>query len=308
MTSLHTDALGNEDTHGDSPESEEIPGRRELTQERRQSRRTRKLRIGAVAVAGGLAFFGIAGASVQNETLRASLVSLTSPTAEADTAGSSPADDDDASAAGDASDQEAQEKDAAADEAKKAEEANAAEEAKAAEEKSAADAQAAAEAKAAEDAKAAEAAAAEAAAAAEQARLAAEQEAAAQAAAAAQATEARAAEEAAAAAAASVPMDDPAGAKAYAASALAGHGWAASEMTCLNTLWEKESNWMTSATNASSGAYGIVQSLPAEKMASSGPDYLTSYKTQINWGLGYIESRYGSPCSALNFHYANNWY
>ena len=103
-------------------------------------------------------------------------------------------------------------------------------------------------------------------------------------------------------------MDDPAGAKAYAASALAGHGWAASEMTCLNTLWEKESNWMTSATNTSSGAYGIVQSLPAEKMASSGPDYLTSYKTQINWGLGYIESRYGSPCGALNFHYANNWY
>ena len=105
-----------------------------------------------------------------------------------------------------------------------------------------------------------------------------------------------------------MPLDDPAGAKSYAASALAGHGWAASEMTCLNTLWEKESNWMTSATNASSGAYGIVQSLPAEKMASSGPDYRTSYQTQINWGLGYIESRYGSPCSALNFHYANNWY
>ena len=304
MTSLHTDAPGNDDIQDDSRTSEETAGRRGLTQHRRQLRRVRKLRIGAVAVAGGLAFFGIAGASVQNDQLRASLVSLTSPTAAPVAAESSPADD-----AGTASDNAEQQKAAdaaAADEAKKAEESQAAQEAKAAEEKAAGE-KAAAEARAAEDLKAEEAAKAAAAeAAAEQARLAAEQEAAARAAAEASAAADRAAEEAAAAAA--VPMDDPAGAKAYAASALAGHGWAASEMTCLNTLWEKESNWMTSATNASSGAYGIVQSLPAEKMASSGADYLTNPKTQINWGLDYIESRYGSPCGALNFHYANNWY
>ncbi len=300
MTSLHTDAPGNDDIQDDSRTTEETPGRRGLTQYRRQLRRSRKLRIGAVAVAGGLAFFGIAGASVQNDQLRASLVSLTSPTAEAETPNSTPADED-AAASGDAEEQQNATDAAAAEEAKKAEEAKAAQEAKAAEEKAADDARAAEELKAEEAATAAAAEAAAAEAAAEQARLA-EQEAAASAAA-----EARAAEEAAAAAAA-VPMDDPAGAKAYAASALAGHGWAASEMTCLNTLWEKESNWMTSATNASSGAYGIVQSLPAEKMASSGADYLTNPKTQINWGLSYIESRYGSPCSALNFHYANNWY
>ncbi|MBO0896645.1 transglycosylase SLT domain-containing protein [Arthrobacter sunyaminii] len=312
MTSLQKDALGNEDTQSDSHKSNDVPGRRGLTQERRQASRTRKLRIGAVAVAGGLAFFGIAGASVQNDQLRASLVSLTSPTAAPDTAESGPADE--AGAAGDTDGDEQQKAadTAAADDAKKAADAKA-EEAKAAEQKAAeekAAEQKAAEEKSAEEARAAEELKAEEAAqaaAAEQARVAAEQEAAAKAAADAQAAADRAVEEAAAAAA-SVPMDDPAGAKAYAASALAGHGWAASEMTCLNTLWEKESNWMTSATNASSGAYGIVQSLPAEKMASSGPDYLTNPKTQINWGLGYIESRYGSPCSALNFHYANNWY
>ena len=272
-------------------------GRRDITQKRRRSSRNRKLRIGAVAVAGSLAFFGVAGASVQNDTLRASLVSLTSPiedsgtdgaAAEAPSPGATPE-------AADA-DREAQEKaasEASAAEAKTAEDARTAE-------KAAADA---AERRAAEEAAAAETRAAE-----EQARQAAEQEAAARAE--ADAAAARAAEEAAAAeaAAAAVPMDDPAGAKAYAASALAGHGWAASEMTCLNTLWEKESNWETSATNASSGAYGIVQSLPAEKMASAGADYLTNPKTQINWGLDYIDSRYGSPCSALNFHYANNWY
>ncbi|MFJ5699150.1 hypothetical protein [Arthrobacter sp. NPDC093139] len=108
--------------------------------------------------------------------------------------------------------------------------------------------------------------------------------------------------------AAPAAVNDPAGAQAYAASKLSSHGWAADQMQCLKKLWTKESEWRTTATNPSSGAYGIVQSLPAEKMASSGADYRTNYRTQINWGLGYIKERYGSPCAALNFHYANNWY
>lgn len=105
-----------------------------------------------------------------------------------------------------------------------------------------------------------------------------------------------------------VAVDDPAGAQAYAAGQLASYGWAADQMQCLKTLWTKESDWTTTATNPSSGAYGIVQSLPAEKMASSGADYLTNYRTQINWGLNYIQERYQSPCGALNFHLSNNWY
>ncbi len=105
-----------------------------------------------------------------------------------------------------------------------------------------------------------------------------------------------------------VAVDDPAAAQAYAASQLGNYGWGADQMQCLTTLWTKESEWKTTATNASSGAYGIVQSLPAEKMASAGGDYLTNFRTQINWGLNYVKERYGSPCDALNFHYANNWY
>jgi hypothetical protein len=105
-----------------------------------------------------------------------------------------------------------------------------------------------------------------------------------------------------------VAVDDPAGAQAYAAASLASYGWAPGEMQCLMKLWTKESDWKTTATNPSSGAYGVVQSLPAEKMASAGADYMTSYKTQINWGLNYVKQRYGSPCGALDFHYANNWY
>lgn len=105
-----------------------------------------------------------------------------------------------------------------------------------------------------------------------------------------------------------VAINDPAGAQAYAASQLGSYGWAPSQMPCLQKLWTKESDWETTATNPSSGAYGVVQSLPAEKMATAGADYRTNYRTQINWGLEYIKDRYGSPCGALNFHYANNWY
>ncbi|MGO4191978.1 hypothetical protein AB4Y67_09940 [Arthrobacter sp. YAF17] len=105
-----------------------------------------------------------------------------------------------------------------------------------------------------------------------------------------------------------VAIDDPAGAQAYAASQLGSHGWAVDQMQCLTKLWTKESDWKTTATNKSSGAYGVAQALPAEKMASAGADYRTNYRTQINWGLKYVKDRYGSPCGALNFHYAHNWY
>lgn len=111
-----------------------------------------------------------------------------------------------------------------------------------------------------------------------------------------------------AAPAAPVAVDDPAAAQAYAASMLSSYGWGQSEMSSLITLWNKESDWRTTATNASSGAYGIVQSLPGEKMASEGADWQTNYQTQIRWGLNYIKERYGSPSAAWAFHLAHNWY
>ncbi|MDQ4504220.1 hypothetical protein [Sinomonas sp. ASV322] len=104
------------------------------------------------------------------------------------------------------------------------------------------------------------------------------------------------------------PVNDPAGAQAYASSQLAKFGWGQDQMQALITLWNRESNWTTTATNASSGAYGIAQSLPGGKMASAGSDWQTNYRTQIDWGLGYIKDRYGSPANALAFHYTHNWY
>jgi len=70
----------------------------------------------------------------------------------------------------------------------------------------------------------------------------------------------------------------------------------------------RESNWDHTATNPSSGAYGIPQSLPAAKMASAGADWRTNPATQVRWGVDYITQSYGSPCAAWRFWQANNWY
>lgn len=86
------------------------------------------------------------------------------------------------------------------------------------------------------------------------------------------------------------------------------HGWSSSEFGCLDDLWVGESNWDPSAENPSSGAYGIPQALPAEKMAEAGSDWQTNAATQIEWGLGYISARYGSPCAANSFKLSNGWY
>nr|WP_202460451.1 transglycosylase SLT domain-containing protein [Streptomyces sp. SID1328] len=69
-----------------------------------------------------------------------------------------------------------------------------------------------------------------------------------------------------------------------------------------------ESGWNVSAKNSSSGAYGLVQALPASKMSSAGSDWKTNPATQIKWGLDYMNSRYGSPAQAWNFWQANGWY
>ncbi|AKU16007.1 hypothetical protein [Luteipulveratus mongoliensis] len=96
--------------------------------------------------------------------------------------------------------------------------------------------------------------------------------------------------------------------KAIARAMLSSYGWSSSQFGCLDNLWTKESGWRVSATNGSSGAYGIPQALPGRKMASIGSDWRTNAATQIKWGLGYIQDRYGSPCSAWSHSVATNWY
>ena len=80
------------------------------------------------------------------------------------------------------------------------------------------------------------------------------------------------------------------------------------QWTCLLDLWNRESGWLYDAENPSSGAYGIPQALPGDKMASAGADWQTNPATQIKWGLGYISQVYGAPCNAYDFDVANGGY
>ncbi|MET1060164.1 MAG: lytic transglycosylase domain-containing protein [Nocardioides sp.] len=85
-------------------------------------------------------------------------------------------------------------------------------------------------------------------------------------------------------------------------------GFGQEQFSCLDSLYNSESGWRVNADNPSSSAYGIPQALPGSKMSSAGADWATNPVTQIRWGLGYIQDRYGSPCSAWSFKQGNNWY
>lgn len=85
-------------------------------------------------------------------------------------------------------------------------------------------------------------------------------------------------------------------------------GMGDSEFTCLNKLWTKESHWNYKAHNYRSGAHGIAQALPADKMSVIADDWRTNPVTQIRWGLRYITIRYDTPCKAWSFFKAKRYY
>jgi len=70
------------------------------------------------------------------------------------------------------------------------------------------------------------------------------------------------------------------------------------QFSCFDWIIKHESNWNVHAENASSGAYGLPQSLPGSKMASVASDWRDNPATQIIWGAKYMKDRYGSPCGA----------
>lgn len=103
-------------------------------------------------------------------------------------------------------------------------------------------------------------------------------------------------------------VPDPGTAQAIAHQMVMGRGWGDDQFGCLSALWQRESGWRVNAHNRSSGAYGIPQSLPGNKMASAGADWETNPATQISWGLGYITARYGTPCGAWEKSQRSGWY
>lgn len=94
-------------------------------------------------------------------------------------------------------------------------------------------------------------------------------------------------------------------AQAYAAAAAAQRGWTGADWDALVWIWNHESSWLWNAENPSSGAYGIPQALPPDKM---GAGYRDDAAVQIDWGLTYIAGRYGSPSQAKQWWLQHNWY
>ncbi|MHA6758464.1 aggregation-promoting factor C-terminal-like domain-containing protein [Streptacidiphilus sp. PAMC 29251] len=82
----------------------------------------------------------------------------------------------------------------------------------------------------------------------------------------------------------------------------------ADQLASFDEIISHESGWDVTATNPSSGAYGLPQSLPGDKMASAGADWQTNPATQIRWALDYMNTTYGSPNQAWAFWQANSWY
>jgi len=86
------------------------------------------------------------------------------------------------------------------------------------------------------------------------------------------------------------------------------YGMNSSQFSCLNNLWTTESHWNYKAHNYHSGAHGIAQALPADKMSVIADDWRTNPVTQIRWGLRYITARYNTPCGAWSHFKRSRYY
>lgn len=90
------------------------------------------------------------------------------------------------------------------------------------------------------------------------------------------------------------------------------YGWGSGpQWSCLDQLWQRESGWSNTAENASD-AYGIAQALghgPSNQYpAGPANPPVSSARAQIRWGLRYIQTTYGDPCTAWSHEGADGWY
>lgn len=85
---------------------------------------------------------------------------------------------------------------------------------------------------------------------------------------------------------------------------MAAAGIAESDWGYVDYIASKESGWNPNATNASSGACGVIQALPCSKVPGSGYDPVDN----LRWANGYATSRYGSWAGAYAFWTSNHWW
>lgn len=89
---------------------------------------------------------------------------------------------------------------------------------------------------------------------------------------------------------------------------LAEAGFKPSDFGYITYIVDHESGWNPKATNPSSGAYGLPQSLPGNKMAAAGSDWRTNPITQLRWMKSYVNSVYGGSKQAYEFWIKNHAY
>lgn len=89
---------------------------------------------------------------------------------------------------------------------------------------------------------------------------------------------------------------------------MAAVGISSSDFGYVNYIIERESHWNPLARNRSSGATGLCQALPGNKMASAGSDWETNPITQLRWCNGYAVGRYGSWENAYYFWQNHHWW
>ena len=80
------------------------------------------------------------------------------------------------------------------------------------------------------------------------------------------------------------------------------------EFPAFDAVITHESAWDVFAINPDSGAYGLGQALPAEKMQTHGADWRFNPLTQIRWTYDYMNERYGSTDGAWAFWQKHHWY
>lgn len=86
------------------------------------------------------------------------------------------------------------------------------------------------------------------------------------------------------------------------------YGWTKpQEWKCLNWVWGKESAWNYKATS-STNDHGIPQRNMPNHTKAEKAAFLEDAEKQIDWGLGYIQHRYSTPCKAKAFKERNGWY
>lgn len=90
--------------------------------------------------------------------------------------------------------------------------------------------------------------------------------------------------------------------KDYARAQVSGKEW-----KCLEKLWVRESQWNHRSISPTDD-YGIPQRHMRQNTAKERKAFLKEPIAQVEWGLSYIEHRYGSACKAWEHSERKGWY